>query len=385
MNYFNEVNTIHSFYYRLTNQLGIVIVAAALCFPLSNSALAQNMQLVWSDEFDTEELDLTKWSYQYGRGADEGLVRWGNNELQYYTDREENIYIEDGKLHIRALEESMGNANYTSARIRTINKGDWTYGRFEVRAKTPEGQGLWPAIWMMPTESVYGDWPQSGEIDIMELLGHEPNTVYGTVHYGPPWPNNREISGQYPPLSEGTFSDDFHTFAIEWIPGRIRWFVDDQLFAQVFSHQLAPYKWPFDQDFHFILNVAVGGNWPGNPDSSTVFPQEMIVEYVRVYQPEEATSTEIFDGNPDTFKLHQNYPNPFNPSTNLSFDLPEPSVVQVSVYDIMGRKVAEPVNQSFSAGTHTISFDAGNLSSGTYIYRITSGDTQLTKRMLLVK
>lgn len=384
MNYSNEVNTTHSFYSGLISQLGIVIFAVSLSLSLSNSALAQNWELVWSDEFDTEELDMDKWSFQIGTGASEGLVRWGNNELQYYTNREENLYLDDGKLHIRALNENFGNSNYTSARIRSKDKGDWTYGKFEIRAKVPEGQGIWPAIWMMPTESVYGTWPKSGEIDIMELVGHIPNVVHGTVHYGPDWPNNREAGGSTT-KSEGNFSDEFHVYSIIWAPNFIRWYVDDQLYVLVTPTHLAPYNWPFDQDFHFILNVAVGGNWPGNPDGTTEFPQEMIVDYVRVYEDTEATSSEIIDENPDAFKLHQNYPNPFNPSTNLSFDLPESSIVQVSVYDIMGRRVAEPVNQSFSAGTHTVSFDAGNLSSGTYIYRMTAGDFQQTRRMLLVK
>lgn len=384
MNYSHDVNITHSIYSGLINQLGIVIIAVAISLSMSNSALAQNWELVWSDEFDTEELDMDKWSFQYGTGASEGLVRWGNNELQYYTDREENLYIEDDKLHIRALSENFGNSNYTSARIRTINNGDWTYGKFEIRAKVPEGQGIWPAIWMMPTESVYGTWPRSGEIDIMELVGHIPNRVHGTVHYGPAWPNNLEAGGSTT-KSEGNFSDEFHVYSIIWAPNFIRWYVDDQLYALVTPTHLAPHNWPFDQDFHFILNVAVGGNWPGNPDGTTEFPQEMIVDYVRVYEDSEATSSEVIDENPDAFKLHQNYPNPFNPTTNFSFDLPESSVVQVNVYDIMGRRVAEPVNQSFSAGTHTVSFDAGNLSSGTYIYRMAAGDFQQTRRMLLVK
>lgn len=370
-------------YSGLIRQSGIALITILFIAFTSNSVLAQNWELVWSDEFEGEELDLTKWTYQIGRGANYGLINWGNDELQYYTDHEENLYLEDGKLHIRALEESMGTADYTSARIRSKNKGDWTYGRFEARAKMPEGQGLWPAIWMMPTESVYGGWPQSGEIDIVELLGHEPHIVHGTVHYGPPWPNNLERSGSFT-LSEGTFSEDFYVFAIEWAPTFIRWYVDDQLYALVTTNHLQPHDWPFDQDFHFLLNVAVGGNWPGNPDETTEFPQEMIVDYVRVYQDSDAVSTENFD-NPDAFKLNQNYPNPFNPTTSISFNLPQSSHVDLRVYDVMGREVAMPANGNFTAGNHSVTFDASNLSSGTYIYRIVAGDFQQSRTMLLVK
>jgi beta-glucanase (GH16 family) len=158
----------------------------------------------WSDEFDTDSLDKEKWSYLYGTGAEQGLTGWGNNELQYYTDHEENIFIEDGKLHIQAREENYENMKYTSARIRTIGKGDWLYGRIEIRAMLPNGQGIWPAIWMLPTDEDFGGWPKSGEIDIMEMVGHEPATIHGTVHYGPDWPNNQYTGSPYT-LDESIF------------------------------------------------------------------------------------------------------------------------------------------------------------------------------------
>ncbi|MCH8567725.1 MAG: family 16 glycosylhydrolase [Balneolales bacterium] len=239
-------------------------------------------ELVWSDDFEGNELDLTKWSYQYGTGASEGLSGWGNAELQYYTDRPQNIFVQNGMLHIVAREESFGGMDYTSARIRSINQGDWRYGRFEARAKMPEGQGMWPAIWMMPTDGVYGRWPASGEIDIMELVGHEPNILHGTIHYGPP----HTFSGGSYTLPSGNFSDNFHTFAVEWENGEIRWYIDDILYhteTDWFS-QGQGFPAPFDQRFHFLLNLAVGGNWPGDPDETTVFPQQMVVDYVRVYQ-----------------------------------------------------------------------------------------------------
>jgi beta-glucanase (GH16 family) len=366
------------------NNFHLILWAILLLILVPGLTSAQTWQLVWSDEFETDTLDTNKWSYQIGTGAEYGLNSWGNNELQYYTDREENVFVKDGKLHIVARQEQFVNRNYTSARIRSINQGDWTYGKFEIRAKTPKGRGLWPAIWMMPTESVYGGWPRSGEIDIMELVGHLPHRVHGTVHYGPPWPNNLERGGVYT-LSEGDFSDDFHIFSIIWEPRRIRWFVDGQFFFLVTPNNLAPHPWPFDQDFHFLLNVAVGGTWPGNPDSTTEFPQEMVIDYVRVYQDQELVSIDDEGEIPGNFDLHQNYPNPFNPDTNISFDLREFSHVTIEVFDIMGRKVATVADRSYDAGTHTVRFDARGLGSGTYIYRMSTGTFQKFRSMQLIK
>lgn len=247
-------------------------------FPLS--FLAQCPQLVWSDEFSGSSLDLSKWDPQIGDGCDINLCSWGNNELEYY--KAENATVSNGTLKITAKEERVRSKKYTSARIRTKNLGDWTYGRFEASIKLPFGQGIWPAFWMLPTDEVYGFWPQSGEIDIMELVGHEPATAHGTIHYGLPSPNNQFQGGSYK-LHSGIFNDAFHEFAIEWEPGEIRWYIDGYHYLTKTTANVAPYTWPFDQDFHFLLNVAVGGNWPGSPDNSTVFPQVMEVDYVRVY------------------------------------------------------------------------------------------------------
>jgi len=250
------------------------------------SLQAQDWQLVWSDEFDGNSLDESKWSYQFGTGASEGLSGWGNNELQYYTDREENVFVQNGNLHIVAREESYQGRNYTSARLRSIDQGDWRYGRFEIRAKVPEGQGIWPAIWMMPTDDVYGRWPASGEIDIMELVGHEPNVVHGTIHYGPP----HTYSGGSLTKESGAYSDEFHTYALEWERGEMRWYIDGEHYhteTNWFTDE-HDFPAPFEQRFHLLLNVAVGGNWPGSPDHTTEFPQEMVIDYVRVYQDAEA-------------------------------------------------------------------------------------------------
>ncbi|MBU0711879.1 glycoside hydrolase family 16 protein [bacterium] len=243
----------------------------------------EGWELVWYDEFDGDAIDFSKWEYEVN--AQGG----GNNELQYYTDRPQNSWIDDSVLVIQALQETYtgpeGTRAYTSARLRTKNKGDWKYGRFEIRAKLPYGQGLWPAIWMLPTDWIYDGWAASGEIDIMELIGHQPEKVYGTLHYGGAYPNNVHSGDSYT-LAAGNFAMNFHTFTLEWDTTQFRWYVDNILYHTQTSwySEGNPYPAPFDQHFHLLLNVAVGGNWPGNPDNSTSFPQRMEVDYVCVYR-----------------------------------------------------------------------------------------------------
>jgi beta-glucanase (GH16 family) len=257
----------------------IKVLAMVLTFFSTGIIMAQCPTLVWSDEFTGTNLDQTKWSYQNGDGCAEGICGWGNNELQYY--QESNVTVINGQLHITAKKERVQAKSYTSGRIRSLSKGDWTYGRFEARIKLPGGNGLWPAFWMLPTDNVYGAWPQSGEIDIMEFVASTPDHVLGTIHYGDPYPNNKNQGGNFY-LNSGLFPDAFHNFAIEWEAGTIRWFVDDILFLTKTSQDLAPNNWPFDQRFHFLLNLAVGGNL-GGPVDAGIFPKTMDVEYVRVY------------------------------------------------------------------------------------------------------
>ena len=226
--------------------------------------------LVWNDEFGGDKIDQTKWSHEVN--GDGG----GNNELQYYTSRAENSYIENGNLIISARKENYIGKNYTSARMRTLKKGDWTFGRFDVRAKLPFGKGIWPAFWMLPSDWEYGGWPLSGEIDIMEQLGHEPNKIYGTIHFGPEWPNNQHIGGNYL-YQKGSLITGFHVYSVVWDSTGFKWFIDD---VQYFSVQKSK---PFDKRFHILLNMAVGGNWPGSPNELTYFPQFLTVDYVRVY------------------------------------------------------------------------------------------------------
>ncbi|MBT0587415.1 glycoside hydrolase family 16 protein [Alteromonas oceanisediminis] len=287
------------------------------------SAPVSDWQLVWSDEFDGNEINSNNWTHEVN------CAGGGNNEKQCYTDADANSFVADGNLNIVALPSQDGEPlPYTSARLVSQNKADFTYGRFEIRAKLPFGQGAWPALWMMPTDSVYGGWPRSGEIDIMEavnlktqtLEGTEENRIYGTLHYGKGFPDNSS-SGKGYAFPEGVNpADDFHTYAIEWQEGEIRWYVDGYLYATQMRSEFrfdsqgraaglkhrgwfAEYfdsvsgdlevKWenaPFDQDFFFIMNVAVGGNWPESVNEggidATAFAegQTMQVDYIRVYE-----------------------------------------------------------------------------------------------------
>jgi beta-glucanase (GH16 family) len=259
----------------------LLLLTLTLAACTARAADPVGWRLVWSDEFDGTALDLSKWEFEVNaRGG-------GNNELQYYVTN--NARVRDGVLFIEAHKEPYtgleGTRDYTSSRIRTRGKGDWLYGRFEVRAKLPKGQGMWPAIWMMPSAERYGGWPHSGEIDIMELIGHEPNKIHGTLHYSRPG-GRHAYTGTDTTLAVGTFADDFHVFRLDWEPGVMRWYVDDRLYQTQTNWQSRANSFPapFDQRFHLILNLAVGGNWPGNPDATTAFPQAMLVDYVRVYR-----------------------------------------------------------------------------------------------------
>jgi len=249
-----------------------------------HQAVNPNWKLVWSDEFNEPTIDKSKWNFEIdGKGG-------GNGEWEYYTDLPENAFIKDGILSIQAIKngkDAQGKTHrFTSARMTTKGKFSFKYGRIEARIKLPTGRGVWPAFWMMPEDHVYGGWAASGEIDILELIGHQPNTVYGTLHYGGKWPHNVH-TGDKTILPSGIFNDDFHIFALEWEPNEIRWYLDGKLYETQTKWYTkdAPYPAPFDQKFFIILNFAVGGAWPGPPSKDTVFPQTMQVDYVRVYQP----------------------------------------------------------------------------------------------------
>jgi beta-glucanase (GH16 family) len=243
-------------------------------------------ELVWSDEFDYEGLpDPARWGYDVGGGG------WGNNELQFYTQRRlENARVGNGHLTIEARREPWQGREYTSARLVTKGKGDWTYGRFEIRAKLPSGLGTWPAIWMLASQSAYGSsyWPDNGEIDIMEHVGFDPDVVHASVHTRSYYHSiGTQKSGK---INVPTARSAFNVYAVEWTPSEIRAFVNSQHYFTFSNERLAnnqaDYKeWPFDRPFHLLLNIAVGGNWGGaqgvDPD---IWPVRMEIDYVRVYQ-----------------------------------------------------------------------------------------------------
>ncbi|MCF7923715.1 MAG: family 16 glycosylhydrolase [Candidatus Izimaplasma sp.] len=242
-------------------------------------------QPVWCDEFDQDGLpNSDNWAYDIGGDG------WGNNELQYYTGEDlDNAFVEDGILNIKAIKESFEDNEYTSARLVTKYRGDWTYGRIQVRAKLPEGRGLWPAVWMLPTDRTYGGWPFSGEIDIMEYVGYEPNVIHGTIHTGA---YNHGLGTQIGySTSLPTAEEEFHVYEMIWEPSNIKLFIDGVQFAEFgynadFNIDIENSDaWPFDKAFHLIINLAVGGDWGGAQGiDDSIFPQTLQVDYVRVFQ-----------------------------------------------------------------------------------------------------
>ncbi|MEP6664701.1 MAG: family 16 glycosylhydrolase, partial [Verrucomicrobiota bacterium] len=237
--------------------------------------------LVWSDEFtqtDGTSPDSSKWTFDIGAGG------WGNNELEYYTSRTNNAHVENGQLVIEARKENYLGSAYTSARLKTLGKKSWTYARIEARIKIPRGQGIWPAFWTLGANIDSLGWPACGEIDIMENIGREPTQNHGTAH-GPGY-SGGGIGAACALPGNPTLADDFHLYAIEWTTNRIQWFVDGWPYFSMNLASLPPGgTWAFAQPQFLLLNVAVGGNWPGNPDGTTTFPQRMLVDYVRVYAP----------------------------------------------------------------------------------------------------
>lgn len=233
--------------------------------------------LVWNDEFNKANIDLSKWEHEVN--GDGG----GNNELQFYTALPTNSFIQDGKLVIKAIQENYQNRNFTSARLRSKYKGDWLYGRIEAYAKIPTGKGTWPAIWMLPTDWEYGGWPQSGEIDIMEHVGYDPNVVHGSIHT---LAYNHTIGTQKTAkLTIPTATTAFHKYAIEWFEDRIDFYIDNTKYFTFNNENKGWQYWPFDKRFHLILNLAVGGNWGGAQGiDPAAFPAQMEIDYVRIYK-----------------------------------------------------------------------------------------------------
>ncbi len=267
-------------------------------------------KLVWRDEFEGSSVDTTRWDFDIGNGFYDykrhaWVPGWGNEELQYYTHEPENVVVRDSCLHIRAVKAPLHGCGYTSARLKT-RKRDGTvlfakcYGRIEFRAKVPWGKGLWPALWMLPADDSYGGWAASGEIDLMEIAGEKPHEVLNSIHFGSSHPH-RSLITMVHPLPGGSLVSDWHTYSVEWEPGEIRFYVDG-VQTCTYNHwwscgkledgagvvptgadDIHPWPAPFDQPFYLLMNVAVGGNFPGAPNDQTRFPAELVVDYVRVY------------------------------------------------------------------------------------------------------
>lgn len=256
-------------------------------FATRRSSLATSSWiLTWSDEFNSANgsaPDSTKWTYDLGGGG------WGNQELQSYTSRTQNAQIQNGNLVITALQENYTGTdgigrNYTSARLKTQNLFTQAHGRFEARIKIPKGQGIWPAFWMLGNDIRQNGWPKCGEIDIMENIGREPGTIHGSLHGPSSVAHTSDLTSTVSLPAGQNYLDDFHIYAIEWEPGTVRFYVDSNNYATFTQAQLpAGGQWVFDHPFFIIMNVAVGGVWPGSPDASTRFPEQMLVDYVRVY------------------------------------------------------------------------------------------------------
>ena len=254
--------------------------------PSTQLPAAERWTLAWSDEFDganASRPDHSKWKFEVGGNG------WGNHELEYYTDRPENSRVDQGKLIIEARREDYTGEDgvtrrYTSARLVTRGTFSQAYGRFTARIKLPRGQGVWPAFWLLGDDFEKVSWPACGEIDIMENIGKEPASVHGSMH-GPGYAGELDFTSTYKLPGGPKFSDDFHVFTVEWEPNVVRFYTDEYLYATFVPAQLpAGKKWVFDHPFYIILNLAVGGDWPGTPDSTTEFPQQMSVDYVRVYK-----------------------------------------------------------------------------------------------------
>ena len=233
--------------------------------------------LTWSDEFAGNTINTSFWNFETGGSG------WGNNELENYTNRSQNSFQSNGKLIIEARKEAYAGNNYTSTRMTSQGKKVFTFGRIDIRAKLPVSKGMWPALWMLGSNITSVSWPACGEIDMMELVGSNASKIYGTAHYADNTGKHDSRGGSVS-LTGEDFSQKFHVFSIIWVKDSIQWLVDDKAYYTMAANSTGTSNYPFNKDFFFIFNVAVGGDWPGAPDSSTIFPQRMFVDYVRVFQ-----------------------------------------------------------------------------------------------------
>ncbi|MDR0546004.1 MAG: family 16 glycosylhydrolase [Dysgonamonadaceae bacterium] len=321
--------------------------------------LPGTFQLVWADEFDGAGYDRSIWSPQISGGG------FGNHELQYYTGNANNIFTRDGKLVLKAIKENYQNHAYTSGKLWTQQFKNFTYGRVEARFKLPKGRGTWPAIWMMPTQSAYGGWPNSGEIDVMEFVGYDANRIYGTVHRGAGSGgngdgNNTSIAGK---------TDDYHTIRIDWEPGYIKWYLNGQLFHTYTNGYAGTAQWPFDKDFYVILNFAVGGDWGGAQGvDESIWPQEFLIDYVRVYQ--KSTETALKNAGNEVFTISS--------LNSGELEIKASSYpFNIDIYSVSGQKqLSQQVN------VENTKIDISSLSLGVYVISISDGNEVHSQKII---
>lgn len=340
----------------------VFILFLVICF----QSKAQYTQLVWSDEFDGTAVNKSNWVFETGNNNG-----WGNNELEYYTSRAANATISNGNLLIIAKKETYGGKEYTSARMKTQGLHDFTYGKIEARIKAPVGQGIWPAFWMLGKSINQVGWPKCGEIDILEHI-NSVNYVNGTIH----WDNNGHAS-----YGKTTVCDvkKYHVYGIEWDTKAIKWFVDGIKYGEASIANNINSTDEFHAPFFILLNLAVGGNWPGNPNATTVFPDTMFVDYVRVYNL--TTGTSSIDKAKSA--ISQTYPNPFYPKTTISFNIPSKSFVSLKVFNAAGKEVSTIESRELAAGNYQRQWDASGYPSGVYYYRLQAGTVSETKKLMV--
>jgi beta-glucanase (GH16 family) len=274
----------------------IFIILISGCVTMDKPKNDNVWELVWFDEFDGNQNNIKKWTFDIGNGfwaGDEWISGWGNGELQYYTDRPDNVFVSDGLLTIQGKKETITHEaggkektfSYTSAKLKTLGLFGKIYGKFEFRARFPRGKGFWPALWMLPEKNQYGDWAASGEIDIFEGHGSDTTIASFAIHFGAEWPDNK-FTGDTFRFPEGKSTTDFHTYTLEWEPGEIRWYIDDALILTQnrWFTKRGTYPAPFNKKFYIIMNLAIGGLFDGDPDESTPFPGIMQVDFVHVYE-----------------------------------------------------------------------------------------------------
>jgi len=318
-----------------------------LLFFSINKTQAQSWSLVWSDEFSNSSIDTTNWVFEIGNGG------WGNNELEYYTGHLTNATICNGNLLIIAKQESYGGSNYTSARMITKNLHSWTYGKIEARIKLPMGQGIWPAFWMLGQNIDTVSWPQCGEIDIMEHINNGINT-YGTMH----WDNNGHAMYGGDTLCNVT---QYHVYSIEWDQNAIKWFLDGSKFWEGNIANGMNSTEEFHRPFYIILNLAVGGNWPGNPDGTTSFPDTMCIDYVRVYQNVSGTKNVLNMNN-----IMNIYPNSATDNITIESQQQELQIaINIEIYNIHGQPI-----KFLTTFCDKTSIDISSFPCGVYIVEV---------------